>query len=133
MRAWQLHEIGEPIENLRVDEIDEIRPPDDGMVNVAIESVGIAFPDVLMCRGQYQIETTLPHIPGGESAGRVEAVGAGVADLREGERSLSQLWFEFHERRLASQEGHPIDEALRARVRAEFPVPPEIDFRMSPD
>jgi hypothetical protein len=56
-----------------------------------------------------------------------------VSDLREGERSLSQLWFEYHERRLAAQEGIPVDETLRARVRAEFPVPAEIDFRMSPD
>jgi hypothetical protein len=61
-----------------------------------------------------------------------------IADLREGERSLSQLWFEYHERRLAAQEGIPIDQFLRerggrARVRAEYPVPPEIDFRMSPD
>jgi tetratricopeptide (TPR) repeat protein len=56
-----------------------------------------------------------------------------VSDLREGERSLSQLWFAYHEQRLADQEGVPLDEALRARVRREFPVPPEIDFRMSPD
>jgi len=56
-----------------------------------------------------------------------------VSDLREGERSLSQLWFEYHERRLAVREGIPVDETLRARVRAEFPVPPGIDFRMSPD
>jgi hypothetical protein len=56
-----------------------------------------------------------------------------IGDLREGERSLSQLWFEYQERRLAAQEDLPLDERLRARVRREFPVPPEIDFRMSPD
>jgi tetratricopeptide (TPR) repeat protein len=56
-----------------------------------------------------------------------------ISDLREGERSLSQLWFEYHEQRLASQESIPVDESLRARVRLEFPVPAEIDFRMSPD
>ena len=54
-----------------------------------------------------------------------------VADLREGERSLSQLWFEFHEQRLSAVEDRPVDEALRARVQREFPVPQEIDFRMS--
>jgi hypothetical protein len=56
-----------------------------------------------------------------------------VGDLREGERSLSQLWFEYHERRLSAEEDIPVDEALRARVLREFPVPLEIDFRMSPD
>jgi len=56
-----------------------------------------------------------------------------VADLREGERSLSQLWFEFHEQRICAEEGRSVDETLRARVRREFPVPQVIDFRMSLD
>ena len=56
-----------------------------------------------------------------------------IVDLREGERSLSHLWFEYHERRLSAQEGIPVSDSLRARVRREFPVPPEIDFRMSAD
>jgi hypothetical protein len=67
---------------------------------------------------------------------RVEAVLAekpAVEDLREGEVSLSQLWFEYHERRLSRAEGVPIDEALRARVRDEYPVPEEFDFRMHVD
>jgi hypothetical protein len=54
-----------------------------------------------------------------------------VIDLREGERALSDLWFNLHERRLSAQENIPIDDALRARVRREFPPPPAIDFRMS--
>jgi tetratricopeptide (TPR) repeat protein len=53
-----------------------------------------------------------------------------IDDLREGERSLSQLWFEYHEQRLSALEDVPVDESLRARVRREYPVPPEIDFRM---
>jgi tetratricopeptide (TPR) repeat protein len=53
-----------------------------------------------------------------------------IDDLREGEVSLSQLWFEYHEQRLSVQENVPIDETLRKRVRREHPVPAEIDFRM---
>jgi len=56
-----------------------------------------------------------------------------VDDLREGERSLSHLWFDFHERRLSAAQNVPIDDALRARIRREFPVPKELDFRMSSD
>jgi len=52
-------------------------------------------------------------------------------DVREGERSLSDLWFGLYERRLSAAENVPIDEALRARVRRDFPPPPEIDFRTS--
>lgn len=53
-----------------------------------------------------------------------------VADMREGEVSLSQLWSDYHERRLSEAEDVPIDDALSARVRREFPVPEEFDFRM---
>lgn len=54
-----------------------------------------------------------------------------VDDLREGERSLSGLWFEYHTRRLGRDEGLPIDDGLRARVRQDYPVPAFLDFRMS--
>ena len=68
--------------------------------------------------------------------GRVERVLAAklvIEDLREGERSLSHLWFDYHTQRLSAEENVPIDDALRARVRSEFPVPQELDFRMSAD
>ncbi len=55
---------------------------------------------------------------------------ADVDDLREGELSLSELWFSYHEARLSREEGVPMSETLRARVRREFPVPEHMDFRM---
>lgn len=62
----------------------------------------------------------------------VEAMlpGLVVPDMREGEVSLSELWFNLHEQRLARQEGVPVGDALKARVRKEFPPPQDIDFRM---
>ncbi|OGV66417.1 MAG: hypothetical protein A2498_12995 [Lentisphaerae bacterium RIFOXYC12_FULL_60_16] len=54
-----------------------------------------------------------------------------VIDLREGEQSLSELWFALHERTISRREQIPVDDALRARVRRDFPPPPAIDFRMS--
>ena len=56
-----------------------------------------------------------------------------VADLREGEVSLSQLWFAYHEQRISAEQGLAIDATLRQRVRSEHPVPLEIDFRMATD
>jgi hypothetical protein len=53
-------------------------------------------------------------------------------DLREGEDSLTNLWYAYHEHRLSTEEGIPIDESLSHRVREKFPVPQEIDFRMHP-
>ncbi len=54
-----------------------------------------------------------------------------IDDLREGERSLSHLWLDYHARRISAEEGIPVDEALLTRVQREFPVPATLDFRMS--
>jgi len=54
-----------------------------------------------------------------------------VNDMREGEVSLSDLWYGLHEKRLAAAENVTIDESLRQRVRRDFPPPPELDFRMA--
>jgi hypothetical protein len=55
------------------------------------------------------------------------------ATIREGEVSLTDLWFSYHERRLAKRDKCPLDEALRERVRREYPPPPRIDFRAGPE
>jgi tetratricopeptide (TPR) repeat protein len=54
-----------------------------------------------------------------------------VDNLREGESSLSDLWFDYHERRLSAETGQPLDDELRARARREHPLPTGFDFRMS--
>jgi len=55
------------------------------------------------------------------------------ASNREGEVTLTDLWFGLHEKRLAAKEHVPLDEELRKRVRREFPPPARIDFRMRSD
>jgi len=54
-----------------------------------------------------------------------------VPDIREGEVSLSDLWFELHERRISAKENIPIDDELRKRVRKDFPPPSWLDFRQA--
>lgn len=51
------------------------------------------------------------------------------ACIREGEVSLTDLWFAMHEQRIAEQENAPIDDVLRERVRLDCPPPHRIDFR----
>jgi hypothetical protein len=53
--------------------------------------------------------------------------------MREGEGTLADIWFEYHEKRLAKKEGKPVDAALKDRVKREFPPPANIDFRMIVD
>ncbi len=88
MRAWQLHELGEPIDRLAIHEIPVpvVRP---GTVLIRHEAVGLAFPSVLSCRGQYQVKTPIPFTPGGESAGVVVEVGEGVVHLVPGDRVMT--------------------------------------------
>ncbi len=88
MRAWQLHELGDPREKLQLTEVSEIPEPEAGQVTVSIKAVGISFPDVLQCRGEYQVKPPLPWTPGGESAGVVSAVGSDVTTLKVGDRVM---------------------------------------------
>jgi len=88
MRAWQVKELGNPADVLELNEIPD--PPDlqAGEVQVSIQSVGISFPDVLQCRGEYQIKPSLPWVPGGESAGVITAIANDVKDFCTGDRVM---------------------------------------------
>ncbi|MFD6289196.1 NADPH:quinone oxidoreductase family protein [Streptomyces sp. NPDC060205] len=71
MQAWQVHEIGEPGEVMRLAEVE--RPvPGDGQVLLKVRAANINFPDALMCRGQYQVRPPLPFTPGVEICGETE-------------------------------------------------------------
>lgn len=53
-----------------------------------------------------------------------------VADLREGEEALGDTWNAIAERLVAGDA--PVTDAVRARARAEHPLPDHYDFRMRP-
>lgn len=48
--------------------------------------------------------------------------------LREGEGSLSELWYVYQEKRISMEERIPIDRALQKRVRRDFPPPHAVEF-----
>ncbi|HCH79808.1 MAG TPA: alcohol dehydrogenase, partial [Acidimicrobiaceae bacterium] len=77
MRIWRSHELGDPLDVLRLEEDDAPGEPGPSQVLVDTAAVGLTFPDVLSCRGKYQVPTRLPYTPGGEIAGVVSAVGEG--------------------------------------------------------
>ncbi|MGY0065921.1 NADPH:quinone oxidoreductase family protein [Streptomyces sp. QTS137] len=71
MQAWQVHEIGEPGEVMRLADVE--RPtPGEGQVLLKVRAANINFPDALMCRGQYQVRPPLPFTPGVEICGETE-------------------------------------------------------------
>lgn len=70
MRAWRVHELGEPEQVLRFDEVpDPEQSP--GTVLVRVRAVALNFPDVLLCQGTYQEKPPLPFTPGLEVCGEV--------------------------------------------------------------
>ncbi|MEU1266325.1 NADPH:quinone oxidoreductase family protein [Streptomyces cellulosae] len=71
MQAWQVHELGEPREVMRLADVG--RPtPGEGQVLLRVCAANINFPDALMCRGQYQVRPPLPFTPGVEICGETE-------------------------------------------------------------
>ncbi len=50
--------------------------------------------------------------------------------IREGEITLTELWFAYQARKIAAEEGIPRTKELYERVRRECPPPAHIDFRM---
>ena len=69
----------------------EVPTPDagPGQVRIRIEATALGFVDGLMVRGRYQIRPDLPYVPGGEIAGVVDAVGAGVQEVQIGDRVVT--------------------------------------------
>lgn len=59
--------------------------PAPGDVLVQVRAAGINFPDLLMCRGGYQLKPPLPFTPGMDVAGTVAAVGSEVTAFRFGD------------------------------------------------
>jgi propanol-preferring alcohol dehydrogenase len=63
-----------------------IPTPGPGQALVKIVASGVCHTDLHAADGDWPIQPTLPFIPGHEGAGIVEALGAGVTHLKEGDR-----------------------------------------------
>lgn len=74
-------------------EIGELTPaePGPGEVSIRVAAVALNFFDTLIVRGKYQTKPELPFSPGGEIAGTVLRLGAGVEGLAAGQRVLAYI------------------------------------------
>jgi NADPH2:quinone reductase len=60
-----------------------------GQVVVTVKSAALNFFDILMVQGKYQSRPPFPFSPAAEVAGVVDSVGAGVTDLKVGDRVIA--------------------------------------------
>ena len=65
--------------------------PGPGEVLLKVAACGVGYVDSLVALGRYQVKPSLPHTPGQEAGGTIEAVGAGVTGLARSEEHTSEL------------------------------------------
>jgi NADPH:quinone reductase-like Zn-dependent oxidoreductase len=83
-RIVRFHQTGGP-EVLRIEEVAP-SPPGEGEVRIAVKAIGLNRAESLFRQGFYIESPPLPSRLGYEAAGTVEAVGAGVARFKVGDR-----------------------------------------------
>jgi NADPH2:quinone reductase len=118
MQALRVHELGEPAEVMQLENVPQSEPK-PGDVRLRVHAAALNFPDVLLCRGEYQVKPPLPFTPGAEVAGVVDALGEGVTGVAVGQRVLAIPNFGpggFSEYTLASAAG------------GVFPIPDSMSF-----
>jgi NADPH2:quinone reductase len=77
--------------------------PGEGEVRIKVAACGVGFVDALVALGRYQVKPPLPHVPGAEIGGLVDALGPGVTGYAIGERVLAQVRGGFAEYAIASE------------------------------
>lgn len=97
-RAWRCHHFGDYHEIT----LDTVPTPRPGPREVLIEVTActVAFHEMLMVQGLYQLKPPLPFVPGSEACGVVMAVGSEVTRMHVGQRVMGAVRFGAHSERL---------------------------------
>ena len=84
MKAIRVHEYGGPA----VMKIEDVPDPKagPGEVVVRVRAAGVNPVDAYILSGTYPRQPPLPYTPGQDGAGEVESVGAGVTEVKPGDR-----------------------------------------------
>jgi len=114
MKAVLCKEFGPP-EKLVIEDVPSPEPK-EGEVVLDVHAAAVNFPDVLIIQNLYQFKPPLPFSPGGEVSGQVAKVGAGVKNVKVGDRVIGSCGWNGFREELALEE---------ARVQ---PIPDEMDY-----
>jgi len=104
-----------PPESLVIEELEPLTPG-RGQAVISVKACGVNFPDTLIIQGLYQFKPPPPFSPGGEVAGVVKEVGAGVENVKPGDRVIAFTAF-----------GGYAEEVL-AEAATLIPMPDSMDF-----
>ena len=66
-------------------DVPDPEPPTSKQIRVHVKARSISFTDILMSKGEYQVQPQLPFVIGGEGAGEVLEVGADVSNFQVGD------------------------------------------------
>jgi len=87
-----------------------------GEVVVAVKAASVNFPDVLIIQNKYQFKPPLPFSPGSELAGVVKEVGAGVTNVKAGDKVIAFTTYGAFAEEVKTEAGRPL------------PLPEGMDF-----
>lgn len=114
MRAYICNAFG-PLDTHGPGALPAPQPADDEVI-INVAAAGVNYYDTLIVQGKYQIRPGFPFSPGGEFAGTIAALGAGVTGFQLGQRVLA----------FNSYGGYA--ERARARARQVFPLSDAVSF-----
>ena len=97
---------------------EEVASPtvSSGQALIDVRACGVNFPDTLIIEGKYQFRPDPPFSPGGEVAGVVAEVGAGVTNVKPGDRVVALMPYGGYAERV-------VTDATRL-----VPIPDGVDF-----
>src|SRR6478609_8203934 len=87
MKAILCSQYGQPDDLVLADVPDPVAGPGEAVI--AIKAAALNSSDTLLIQGSNQFNPPFPFSPAAEIAGLIESVGAGVTDLKPGDRVVA--------------------------------------------
>lgn len=116
MKTWLVKELGEPIEALKIEELEiPIREKDEVLIEV--KAVSLNFFDILLCQGKYQEKPSLPFSLGSEISGVITEANED-SPFKKGQKVLA----------LPGVQKGGLADFVSVREKNVFPVPESMSW-----
>ena len=92
MKALVVHDISDDFSGVSVSHLP-LPEPAPGEVRLRIKAASLNFPDLLLCKGKYQLKLDPPFTPGMDTSGEIDAIGEGVSGFDIGDAVVAGMRF----------------------------------------